>query len=792
HRLLDRLLLMPWNVKAKLKLLAVLMPWLDPLQLLEKREGIITEMSGCLDMQYLASAAGKLYKAFIRQLSYDAWKGRVMEQFIQALISPSRLTRYNMRQYWLPFTIAQYPESRWILIRKLSSEISYLPGLIAVGQAMKSSIQFLQLVEVKHLQRALKSSNDEMRADVFSLLSVSPPAGLTAIPIHLLESYLPFNLTIDCPSFRHQLLSAMHSWMDGLSHYLKYNRYLYQQVVKTVDPVVKHVKFLWTLCHTSMVRGSNYQRKETTLKLSIQFVKLLSEVFQKEDLREALHSYICQEENCPEQGGCLGMALFKQKVINSALLDSSSEIQDLAYKLLAMPVSTEFQQYWGTPLPYLLENAELWQSYITSPKASEAEAGALIYTLIVTLTSDWNYVQHKIIDLLDICVCGVEKDSNLMASGPHVYGYLVAIQRILSRTGYLNSLGSQELAALGLRLTDISTRAMNVILKVMMSKCSNKDVSPSFEQVEEGIEQLVIDAQANKRIGNDVQGATERVTAWCWLTLKEVCCLCGTLSSCSLSAKDLLLPATVQSMREVFYSTLTKCRHRGVIEGSSAGLSQFCQAMLESRSTEYNCLPSDIINQVLNTTVREDKVVSKCSVTRRSGGFPIIVQSVLAAESRCKQSSLLYLVIDELLRSCDTLAQVQQDERADLPQVHSLNMLKALVVDAGLTGGVRSYLARITMLCISSFSSPIWSLRNAATQLFASCSERLIGQKRQSNGEKVSTSSVEFFSQYPSLYDFMLERLRKSDPCGRNAEIFPILSLISLLSPSTLIPGHTR
>ena len=79
---------------------------------------------------------------------------------------------------------------------------------------------------------------------------------------------------------------------------------------------------------------------------------------------------------------------------------------------------------------------------------------------------------------------------------------------------------------------------------------------------------------------------------------------------------------------------------------------------------------------------------------------------------------MFHSVVTELLGSCECLAVEQVDDRVDLPQVHSLNILKALVVDARLAGSIRHYLSQISMLCIEGFTSPVWPLRNAATQLF--------------------------------------------------------------------------
>ena len=53
-------------------------------------------------------------------------------------------------------------------------------------------------------------------------------------------------------------------------------------------------------------------------------------------------------------------------------------------------------------------------------------------------------------------------------------GYLVALKRIFETTGYLRRLDEQELSILGSKLIDISQRAVNVVLDVLMSTCPKK------------------------------------------------------------------------------------------------------------------------------------------------------------------------------------------------------------------------------------------------------------------------------------------------------------------------------
>ena len=46
---------------------------------------------------------------------------------------------------------------------------------------------------------------------------------ITETEVSLLESVLPGNMNIDCPSFRHQLLSSLQAWLSRMAYYFKYS-----------------------------------------------------------------------------------------------------------------------------------------------------------------------------------------------------------------------------------------------------------------------------------------------------------------------------------------------------------------------------------------------------------------------------------------------------------------------------------------------------------------------------------------------------------------------------------------
>jgi len=71
-----------------------------------------------------------------------------------------------------------------------------------------------------------------------------------------------------------------------------------------------------------------------------------------------------------------------------------------------------------------------------------------------------------------------------------------------------------------------------------------------------------------------------------------------------------------------------------------------------------------------------------------------------------------------LLSACHSIEHTQVNERTDMPQVHAMNILKALVMDAKLCIATRSYLAEVTQISVDGFTSSVWAIRNSAMQLF--------------------------------------------------------------------------
>ena len=82
------------------------------------------------------------------------------------------------------------------------------------------------------------------------------------------------------------------------------------------------------------------------------------------------------------------------------------------------------------------------------------------------------------------------------------------------------------------------------------------------------------------------------------------------------------------------------------------------------------------------------------------------------------QTGLLQECFTRLLAIVATPISSLTDERQDLPQVHAMHILKAVVQEACVSHPVLPYVAQATRRTLDALASPHWAVRNAATQLF--------------------------------------------------------------------------
>ena len=97
----------------------------------------------------------------------------------------------------------------------------------------------------------------------------------------------------------------------------------------------------------------------------------------------------------------------------------------------------------------------------------------------------------------------------------------------------------------------------------------------------------------------------------------------------------------VKATGDTFLRVLTRCRHRGAIEGSNVGFGTFCAHLFKSDDPSLQRIPTQLLQQTLDPLTSPATKTLTSSITRRSAGLPLVVQTILVSEGKARQ--VLYM-----------------------------------------------------------------------------------------------------------------------------------------------------
>ncbi|XP_068014938.1 tRNA (32-2'-O)-methyltransferase regulator THADA isoform X2 [Melanerpes formicivorus] len=288
----------------------------------------------------------------------------------------------------------------------------------------------------------------------------------------------------------------------------------------------------------------------------------------------------------------------------------------------------------------------------------------------------------------------------------------------------------------------------------------------------------------------------QMVLVCCWRSMKEVSLLLGTLckllpSQATYEPSDgLITVEQVKNIGDYFKHHLLHSRHRGAFELAYAGFVQLIEMLSRCNSESLHKMPEQWLRCVLQEIKSCDPSSTLCA-TRRSAGIPFYIQALLAAEPKSK-TDLLKMAMKELI----SLATPLNGPSSVIPQVHALNILRALFRDTRLGENIMPYVADGMQAAILGFMSPVWAVRNSSTLLFSALITRIFGVKRgkDENSKKNRMTGREFFSRFPSLYPFLLKQLEvatntlnsEAEELKIHPSLFLLLLILGRLYPSPM------
>ncbi|CAG10188.1 unnamed protein product [Tetraodon nigroviridis] len=268
--------------------------------------------------------------------------------------------------------------------------------------------------------------------------------------------------------------------------------------------------------------------------------------------------------------------------------------------------------------------------------------------------------------------------------------------------------------------------------------------------------------------GNEGYRVTaQMVLVCCWRSMKEVAMLLGQLcQSLPLHYSDgtsqthpgLITEAQVEGVGLYFRQQLLQSRHRGAFELAYVGFVRLTDMLCRSRSQVLQQLPSLWLSEVLEE-VKSSDPSSKLCATRRSAGIPFFIQALLSSEPRSSSCSLLKMTMRGLIALA--VPADGDSDGSNVPQVHALNILRALYRDTRLGENIIPFVSDGMQAAVLGFTSPVWAVRNSSTLLFSTLITRIFGVKKgkDEHSKKNRMTGHEFFTRFPALYPFLLNQL---------------------------------
>ncbi|XP_052042448.1 thyroid adenoma-associated protein isoform X2 [Apodemus sylvaticus] len=354
---------------------------------------------------------------------------------------------------------------------------------------------------------------------------------------------------------------------------------------------------------------------------------------------------------------------------------------------------------------------------------------------------------------------------------------------------------SESASRLQVILNEIQPRDTNDYFKQakMLKECDSFDL----EDLSTTVSNIDSSAEIKGKEAKACDVTAQMVLACCWRSMKEVALLLGTL--CQLlptqpvpeSSNGLLTVQQVKEIGDYFKQQLLQSRHRGAFELAYTGFVKLTEILNRCSNVSLQKLPEQWLWSVLEEIKGSDPS-SKLCATRRSAGIPFYIQALLASEPKKGRMDLLKITMRELI----SLALSADDSQGRVPQVHALNILRALFRDTRLGESITPFVAGGAKAAILGFTSPVWAVRNSSTLLFSSLITRVFGVKRGKD-ELSKTNRMtgrEFFSRFPELYPFLLKQLEtvantvESDlgEPDRHPGMFLLLLVLERLYPSPM------
>lgn len=754
------------TLRVQYYLIDSLSPETDLFIVLERKPGFIDNSLSLMWSDSLSNPIGKcvtsllinIYKIHFKENKclldewLDLWQASVL-QYLQDIHFAKAIELYIL----IPLFKGMPREAFVKFIQRASSfSAPLLISLFRIGQELgieEEPYHDDKLIPLSTVENLLQQ--DEQKLHAFELLAFSIK---TSRPVRsYIFEIIKRNLRIFfvdtkietrnyfCSALKHFILrvrDSTYSLNRDRNKLIKAKKFPEEQIEKSnqINESREFLEWLVAFLKTQICPGTQYQRNTLTFKI---LVILLESGVDKSipdrylDLRN-LRPYP------------FSIRFFEDDVLLRLLIDNLTsnydDIRQTSKKLLSIAFDAKASHSMGAKFSWeqlhtqATEYLEVYQN---------TDIGAALQDFLFSTSSDQKKFIEDLLVELEEKIEGSRKDYLKHHDDP-VGGYFAALTLILKNNEF-----NKEFSK------DVIAKCISLILgnwdAVKEPVCRNPSEAKTSEFFSEnGINDQFIIAKAFRSI-KESSLLLEVLVTRSSITFEQLKC-----------------------SGELMITQLFNLRHSGAFQSVLPSFTACCTRV----SKEYPEHLEKWLKIVINSLELKTQMI-----TRRSGGIPYLLTTILAAE-RGKERPLLKFAFENLERVAK-LPIVQYKNKVDLPQVNAFNCIRSIFVESKLSEPCAPYVASALSLSLKHFTSDIYALRNCSLMLFTSLQNRIFGKAGK------SVSGRLFFTRYRGVREVLLtvleESLKKSSdsssalPQSRIESIFLVLNLLLRLQPT---PGY--
>ncbi|KAF9907416.1 hypothetical protein EC991_010977 [Linnemannia zychae] len=695
-------------------------------------------------------------------------------------------------------------------------------------------------IDISVLRSAMHHASGDIRIDVLGILCESRKSTtpVASIEYELLKKFLPLNLNAVVPDFRQKLYSHLAKFLFRVRgncyvlareiarlHTSVGKKNLSQEdadaMLQERETKVAETKaFLeWLLAHvfSSIYPGSSFQRVSTSLRLlgvmvktfGIKTTPLPPGSKPNEISRFPFQLPIASEEHT--------------KILLGCLLNPFDHCREQALEIL-MNFEAPFEGYITKESVNGLVRWGL--DWLKSTRAGESDSGGLVLKIIFVkyaIELGWDidlpydgseelkdvkfaaYTGNPAVDftirLQNLLRVQLEraKLNQLDAAYHHpVHGTLIGLRYLFSSIDYASPLVTNHRPlwqAVHSDMMDLVESVCGVVMGVLSNPSPEGNIPATFTEMEESID-AVISSSGGDEFEQSGGPNHQVILSYCWRAIKESSSLMelvlskATLGSSTLKTDGILEPNALDRAGSLFRRLLTTIRHPGAFSSVFPAYISLCTRLLNSEDSALAALPRAWLEENLDSILSDS-----ISVTRRSAGLPLCILAIVNAELSDNRRTLLPMVMRRVMAIAEKPVSPDANQQVDLPQIHAMNVLRRLFMDAKLSTSVLPYVGQGLELSIRAFSSPSWAVRNCGVMLFSTLLHRVFGAKRVRDEHLAinGITSRELFARLEGLCGFLQGQLEVAVKQLLSAEsaqdrvhpgLYPVLTLLSRLQPS--------